>query len=45
LGIIYTKADEHKVIAMTKINIFNTLKKLKPQYQQDGIILLGLFGS
>lgn len=30
---------------MTKIEILKTLKALKPQYQKDGLILVGLFGS
>jgi uncharacterized protein len=30
---------------MTKTEILNTLKVLKPQYQQDGLVLVGLFGS
>lgn len=30
---------------MTKEYILNTLKQLKPQYNQEGVILLGIFGS
>lgn len=30
---------------MTKTEILQTLKALKPQYQKDGMILVGLFGS
>lgn len=30
---------------MTKNEIIETLKALKPQYQKDGLILVGLFGS
>ena len=30
---------------MTKTEILQTLKALKPQYQKDGLILVGLFGS
>lgn len=30
---------------MTKNAILETLKKLKPKYQKDGVILVGLFGS
>lgn len=30
---------------MTKIEILQTLKTLKPKYQRDGLILVGLFGS
>ncbi len=30
---------------MQKDEIIATLKKLKPQYQQEGFILLGIFGS
>jgi hypothetical protein len=30
---------------MTKIEIIKTLQDLKPQYQKDGLILVGLFGS
>lgn len=30
---------------MTKNEILETLKALKPQYQKDGLILVGLFGS
>lgn len=30
---------------MTKIEILQTLKALKLQYQKDGLILMGLFGS
>lgn len=30
---------------MTKNEILETLKVLKPQYQKDGVVLVGLFGS
>lgn len=30
---------------MTKTEIITTLKKLKPKYEQEGLVLLGLFGS
>ena len=30
---------------MNKIDILNQLKKLKPIYEKEGLILLGLFGS
>lgn len=30
---------------MTKNEILEILKTLKPRYQQDGLILVGLFGS
>lgn len=30
---------------MTKNEILETLKALKPQYQKDGLVLVGLFGS
>jgi uncharacterized protein len=30
---------------MKKTEILQTLKALKPQYQKDGLILVGLFGS
>ena len=30
---------------MNKMDILNQLKKLKPIYEEEGLILLGLFGS
>ncbi len=30
---------------LTKTNILFTLKKIKPQYESEGVSLLGLFGS
>ena len=30
---------------MNKMDILNQLKKLKPIYEKEGLILLGLFGS
>ena len=30
---------------LTKNNILFTLKKIKPQYESEGVSLLGLFGS
>ena len=30
---------------MTKTYIINKLKELKPKYEKEGLILLGLFGS
>jgi predicted nucleotidyltransferase len=30
---------------MNKTNILNQLQKLKPVYEKEGLILLGLFGS
>lgn len=33
------------MINTTKQNILSTLKKLKPKYEKEGLIILGLFGS
>jgi predicted nucleotidyltransferase len=30
---------------MTKIEILNKIKNLKPKYEEEGFVLLGLFGS
>jgi len=34
-----------RLVVLNKKDIISKLKELKPKYEQEGLILLGLFGS